>query len=48
MSTLRIIFIATALIAAVLLVLHLNQGPNSVALSRAAASETPKPRVTPI
>ena len=48
MSTPRIIFIAAALIAAVLLIWHLNRGPNTVALSRVAASETPKARVTPI
>jgi predicted alpha/beta-fold hydrolase len=48
MSTSRIIFIGAALIAAVLLIWHLNRGPNTAALSRVAASETPKARVTPI
>ena len=48
MPTPRIILFAAALIAAVLLIWHLNRGPNTVALSRVAASETPKARVTPI
>ena len=48
MSTPRIIFIAAVLIVAVLLIWHLNRGPNTVALSRVGASETPKARVTPI
>ncbi len=48
MPTPRIILFAAALIAAGLLIWHLNRGPNTVALSRVAASETPKARVTPI
>src|SRR5216684_3279379 len=48
MPTPRIILFAAALIAAVLLIWHLNRGPTTVALSRVAASETPKARVTPI
>src|SRR5260370_42597620 len=48
MPTPGIILFVAALIAAVLVMWHLNRGPNTVALSRVAASETPKARVTPI